>query len=121
MFKRKKCSGLIRERAILLRKQYTPQEQLLWRYLRANRLGCKFRRQFPIDNKYIVDFVCLEKKLIIEIDGSQHADNQQDLQRTAYLTKQGFSLLRFWNCDIDNQLQACLDKIYSLIFPSPSP
>ena len=68
-------SKQMRNRARDLRSHATAQEALLWNYLRAKRLGVKFRRQVPIGN-YIVDFACLEKHLIIEVDGSQHAENK---------------------------------------------
>jgi len=104
-----------------LRRRSTPQEAILWRYLRNRRLGAKFRRQLTIDNKYVVDFVCLEKKIIIEVDGSQHSQNPTDADRTKYLKRRGFDVLRFWNNEIDNQLLACLEVIYNKCGASPSP
>lgn len=95
----------------LMRQHLTSQEVKLWQYLRKEQLGFKFRRQYPINDKYIADFVCLEKKLIIELDGSQHAENKQDIIRTEYLQELGFSVLRFWNTEIDNNLMGCLDVI----------
>ena len=94
-----------------LRKNQTPQERKLWWHLCRANLGFKFRRQYLIDDKYIADFVCLEHKVIIEIDGSQHAENAQDLVRTAYLQAQGFKVLRFWNCDILQKISACVEVI----------
>lgn len=83
-----------------LRKYSTDAEQHLWYNLRANRLGFKFKRQVPIGN-YIVDFVCLEKHLIVELDGGQHLDNQTyDIQRTNWLYARGFTVLRFWNNEV---------------------
>jgi len=96
-----------------LRRNATPQERILWGHLRDKRLGVKFRRQAVIDDKYIVDFVCLEKNLIIEVDGSQHAENEMDLVRTEYLQKRGFKVLRFWNKEINTSLQSCLETIYA--------
>ncbi len=101
-----------------LRKNSTECEQKLWRRLRNNGMGVKFRRQVAIDDKYIVDFVCLEKKLIIEVDGSQHAENPEDEQRTDYLQKHGFTVLRFWNREVAQQMQMCLDRIYNQIHPA---
>ena len=81
-----------------LRKNLTEAERTLWKYLRLRQFdGNKFRRQEPI-GKYIVDFVCFEKKLIVEVDGGQH--NEQviyDSERNEWLKKQGFRILRFWN------------------------
>ena len=81
-----------------LRKNLTEAERTLWKYLRLRQFdGNKFRRQQPI-GKYIVDFVCFEKKLIVEVDGGQY--NEQviyDSERNEWLKKQGFRILRFWN------------------------
>ncbi|MGV3576225.1 MAG: endonuclease domain-containing protein [Devosia sp.] len=78
----------------------TEAERRLWSLLRGRRFsGFKFRRQFPIGN-YIADFVCLDARLIIEADGSQHAESPRDLVRDAYLRAQNFRLLRLWNNDI---------------------
>jgi len=80
---------------------------MLWRHLRLRQLGgCKFRRQQPI-GKYIVDFVCFEKRLIVEVDGGQHSENiNYDLERDAWLEKQGFSVLRFWDNQILKEMEA---------------
>ena len=94
------------------RRNPTDAEYKLWRQLRNRYKDFKFRRQFSIDNKYIVDFVCLEKRLIIEIDGGHHNENNHDKKRTDYLENKGFKLLRFWNNDILNNIQVCLDCIY---------
>ena len=76
-----------------------------------NRLGFKFKRQAPI-GKYIVDFVCLEKRLIIELDGGQHLDNQKyDMERTAWLNASGFKVLRFWNNDVLQQTTSVIEVI----------
>lgn len=99
-----------------LRHNSTPEERRLWSRLRAKRFGLKFRRQVPI-GKYIVDFVCLEKNLIIEVDGSQHAEDENDTIRTAYLEQSGFKVIRFWNKEINQNLEMCLDKIYFSCFP----
>jgi very-short-patch-repair endonuclease len=91
---------VLRQRAKTLRRQSTDSEKHLWYYLRANRLGYKFKRQVPM-GVYIVDFVCLEKRLIIELDGSQHFDNQSyDRARTGWFNAHGFKVLRFWNNDV---------------------
>ena len=89
--------SMLRQRARNLRKNSTDAERHLWYHLRANRLGCKFKRQVPM-GAYIVDFVCLEKRVIVELDGGQHAENQKyDMKRSAWLTERGFKVLRFWN------------------------
>jgi len=78
----------------------TEAETKLWTLLRNRRFAqYKFRRQLPVGD-YVVDFVCLSHKLIVEADGSQHAENLRDTIRDAYLAGQGFRLLRFWNNDI---------------------
>ncbi|MBL8657783.1 MAG: DUF559 domain-containing protein [Altererythrobacter sp.] len=82
------------------RKSQTDAERKLWSILRSHRLqGWKFKRQEQLGD-YIVDFVCFRARLIVEADGSQHADNADDLTRTAWLEGQGFRVLRFWNNDI---------------------
>ncbi|MER8644028.1 endonuclease domain-containing protein [Mesorhizobium sp. M1252] len=86
-----------------MRKVLTPAELKLWNELRAHRLmGLGFRRQFPIA-AYIVDFACPEKKLVIEVDGSQHTDGGAaagDETRTSHLGQDGWTVLRFWNDDV---------------------
>jgi very-short-patch-repair endonuclease len=84
-----------------LRKRPTHAENLLWKHIRAKRLkGLKFRRQEPI-GKYIVDFVCYERRVIIELDGGQHCiDKEKDQQRDRWLKSDGFKILRFWNNDV---------------------
>jgi len=84
-----------------MRKAMTPAELKLWNELRAHRLmGLGFRRQFPIAG-YIADFACPEKQLVIEVDGSQHADARAgDEARTARLEEDGWTVLRFWNDDV---------------------
>jgi very-short-patch-repair endonuclease len=83
-----------------MRSNPTDAERALWQIVRAKRLAAyKFKRQVPIE-RYIVDFVCLRKRLIVEADGSQHADSAYDAARDAWLKAQGFRILRFWNNDI---------------------
>ncbi len=89
-----------RTRAIELRKELTPAERKLWSAIRNDQLGVNFRRQHAIGN-YIPDFVCIEKKLIIELDGSQHLEQAAyDQERTKYLEAQGYKVIRFWNNDV---------------------
>ena len=96
-----------------LRRQSTDAEKLLWHHLRAHRMaGFKFRRQYIIE-PYIVDFVCLEARLIIEADGGQHALIQdRDASRTKYLEQLGYSVIRFWNHEILNNTHAVLSLIH---------
>jgi len=111
------------ETARKLRKESTDAEQLLWRYLRTKRLhGLKFRRQEQI-GRYIADFVCFERNLIIEADGGQHAvEKEKDDERTAWLNSQGFTVLRFWNNEILTNPEGVLEVISkACIPPLPSP
>ncbi|NJM13484.1 MAG: endonuclease domain-containing protein [Synechococcaceae cyanobacterium SM1_2_3] len=104
-----------------LRSHATEAEQLLWRYLRARRfMGLKFKRQKPM-GCFIVDFICLEHRLIIELDGGQHADQMDyDQARTLWLESQGFVVLRFWNHDVMKQLEGVLERIgQAVVAPSP--
>jgi very-short-patch-repair endonuclease len=106
-----------------LRKIPTDAENLLWRHLQRRQIeGFKFRRQQPI-GKYIVDFVCLTKKIVIEIDGGQHAVyKENDRIRDAWLRANGFSVLRFWNTELFENLEGVLETIRNeLLTPSLSP
>lgn len=83
-----------------MRRQMTDAEWALWEALRDRRLGgFKFRRQVPLCG-YILDFVCFEARLIVEVDGAQHAENEKDQRRDAVLAGEGFATLRFWNDDV---------------------
>ena len=97
-----------------LRSQMTKQEQMLWQYLRKKQINnCRFRRQYPI-GPYIVDFICLYKKLVIEIDGGQHNTQEAidyDSARTSFLKSLGFNVIRFWNSDIDNNIESVFEII----------
>jgi very-short-patch-repair endonuclease len=100
-----------RANARRMRKAMTPAELKLWKEVRAHRLmGISFRRQLPI-GAYIVDFACPEKMLIVEIDGSQHGDDvraEADAARTRFLENAGWTVLRFWNHDvIDDITNVC--------------
>jgi len=104
-----------------LRKNPTESEQLLWKHLRMKQLeGVKFRRQEPIDN-YIVDFISLEHRLVIEIDGSQHAESKADLQRDEYLKREGFKVLRFWNNEVLNNIEGVIETVFNELKEHPSP
>lgn len=97
----------------------TLQEIKLWQYLKNKQInGIKFRRQYPI-GKYICDFVSLEKRIIIELDGSQHLDSINDKIRDNYLKELGFKVLRFWNNDIDQNIEGVLIKIQQELVECP--
>jgi very-short-patch-repair endonuclease len=86
-------------RAKAMRSEPTEAERAIWSMLRAGRLaGLKFRRQVPVGS-YIVDFLCVEHDLVVEIDGSQHAGSERDAARDGYLLAKGFRVLRVWNND----------------------
>ncbi|KTD75625.1 endonuclease domain-containing protein [Legionella waltersii] len=103
--------SILRQRAKNLRKQSTDAERHIWYNLRANRLGFKFKRQVPL-GVYIVDFVCLEKRLIVELDGGQHLENQAyDMERSVWLNARGFKVLRFWNNDVLQQTTSVIEVI----------
>lgn len=108
-----------------MRKNSTKAENLLWQKIRNGQLGFKFRRQHQIDNKYIADFVCLEKRLIIELDGGQHNDRPKDKDRTLYLENNNFKVIRFWDNEILQNIDGCLEillkEISLLNNPSPCP
>ena len=94
-----------------MRKEATEAEDRLWQELRGRRLDrIKFRRQAPIGN-YIADFVCLEARLIVEIDGSQHADSDYDRRRDMALNERDFRVLRFWNDDVLRDIGSVCDTI----------
>ena len=109
-----------------LRECSTDAERLIWNRVRNRQLSnCKFRRQQPI-GPYIVDFVCLERRLVIELDGGQHLEQQaQDEARTAFLQMEGYRVLRFWNNQAPNELDSVLEMIYLALadsaYPSPNP
>jgi very-short-patch-repair endonuclease len=101
-----------------LRKQGTPAERMLWQKLRNKQLtGAKFRRQQSLGN-YIVDFVCYEKRLIIEIDGGQHNEDKiagQDEKRTVWLESKGFRVIRFWNNEVFENIEGMVLKIQEIL------
>ena len=102
-----------------LRKNVTDTEKYLWKYLRENQLeGFKFRRQQPI-GKYIIDFVNLERKIIIELDGGQDLENKEDQLRDRWLEEQGYEVLRFWDNEVFMNIEGVLEFIRKKLF-SPS-
>ena len=111
-------------RARSLRKSSTDAEAKLWHRLRDRQLaGFKFRRQVPL-GPYVADFVCLQAKLIVEVDGGHHAlQRQNDEERTAFLLKEGFHVLRFWNNEVLAEIEGVLTQIQQALesYPSPQP
>ncbi|MDR1684056.1 MAG: endonuclease domain-containing protein [Elusimicrobiota bacterium] len=103
------------------RKTPTDAEQKIWQFIRNRQIKYKFRRQQQT-GRYIADFVCYEKALIIECDGSQHALENADKERTEFLLSKGCKILRFWNNDILNNIQGVWSVIEeALNSPSPRP
>ena len=105
-----------------LRKQSTDTEQYLWRHLRGRQVeGFKFRRQQPV-GRYVVDFMNLEKKVVIELDGGQHAVDPSDKMRDEWLRGEGYEVLRFWDNQVFSNLEGVLEKIRdTLLTPHPNP
>jgi len=92
-----------------LRISSTDTEKYLWKYLRGRQIeGIKFRRQHPI-GRYIVDFINLERKIIIELDGGQHLENKNDKLRDRWLEEQGYEVLRFWDNEVFNNIEGVLE------------
>ena len=111
-----------------LRDEMTDAEKVLWRVLRSRQVsGLKFRRQHPFGD-YILDFVCLESKLVIEVDGGQHGERaEEDEIRTQNLLTAGFRVLRFWNNEVLQEIEAVKERIWRAVEeetpspPQPSP
>ena len=101
-----------------LRKNQTPQERKMWNLLRNHQFyNLEFRRQHPIEN-YIVDFVCRKKKIIVELDGGQHNENENivyDEQRTKYLESKGYKVIRFWNNEIDKNFEGVFKELQRVV------
>ena len=107
---------LLKKRARFMRANPTDAERKLWYILRDKRLnGLRWRRQQVIDDRYIVDFICFEHRVIIEADGSQHAENEADVARDSWLHEQGFKVLRFWNADILNNMEGVVETIIAAV------
>ena len=106
-----------------LRASSTDAERRLWQYLRGRQIaGCKFRRQHPF-GPFVLDFVCLERNVVVELDGGQHVDTvRYDQERTRYLERAGFVVLRFWNNDVFGNAEGVIDVISdALQRANPSP
>ena len=112
----KRTSPKVFQQAKELRREMTPIELKLWARLRAHRMkGVHFRPQHAI-GIYIVDFCAPHKKLIIELDGSQHLEQTEyDAERTEYLKSKGYKVLRFWNNDVTNHMDAVLNMIWNTL------
>lgn len=103
-----------------LRNNLTDAEKYLWYLLRIKNLGYKFRRQAQI-GQYIVDFVCYPRKLVIEVDGGQHAAHHaEDTLRDAWLKSQGFTILRFWNNEVLGERNGVIEKITKCLNDTPT-
>ncbi len=115
-YHKKRCTERALSQSKVLKKQMTDAERLLWYYLKK-RKDFSFRKQAPIDN-YIVDFVCLKQKLIIEVDGTAHGNYQNrlhDTERDRHLKSLGYRILRFWNDEIFKNINMVLDTIYTCL------
>ncbi len=103
-----------------LRNNTTDAEKALWQKLRREQLGVKFRRQHPI-TPYVADFVCLERKLIVELDGGQHAEQAaHDEARTKVLQSRGYRVLRFWNNEVFDNIDGVAAAIFAALHPTPT-
>jgi very-short-patch-repair endonuclease len=103
-----------------LRRSQTEPEKRLWRALREKLPSAKFRRQVPF-GPYVVDFLSFSGRMIVEVDGGQHAEAAEyDAARTRYLADQGYRVLRFWNNDVIENLDGVLDRLAATLPPSPS-
>lgn len=108
-----------------LRNAATEAERFLWRFLRGKQLGTKFRRQHPFD-RYVLDFVSLEAKLVVELDGGQHSEAvADDMARTRQLEAAGFRVLHFWNNQVFQETEAVMETIMAALaemtHPHPCP
>jgi very-short-patch-repair endonuclease len=104
-------SGRIRDFTRVMRREPTDAEARIWKLLRDRQLAkFKFRRQVPFQS-FILDFVCFDRRLVIEVDGSQHASSTRDAARDAVLTSEGFRVVRYWNNDVLQRPSFVLEDI----------
>ena len=104
-----------------MRREPTPAELKFWYQVRDRRLeGFKFRRQVPI-GRFIADFICIEHRLIIEIDGGQHAGSEKDARRDAHMASSGYRILRFWNADVLTNMDGVIDTVLAALAVPPHP
>lgn len=109
----------LKRNARALRLNMTDVEKKLWQEIRHRQVhGARFRRQVPLGN-FIVDFACLQSRLIIEVDGGQHNGSSSDQKRDAWLEAQGFRVLRFWNNDVQGNLEGVLQVIANAFQQTP--
>jgi leucyl-tRNA synthetase len=120
-------AAYLQKQAAQQKKEPTQAEKILWERLRNQKLEYKFRRQHPIDN-FIADLVCLELRMIIELDGENHKENEYDIERTKILKNLGYEVIRFWNEDVIQKtndvirnIQAVLHRRAEILTPNPSP
>jgi len=98
-----------------MRGDATKAENILWQALRNKQLeGLKFKRQVPLGG-YILDFVCFDAKLIIEVDGGQHSESQKDIKRDRYFEAQGYRVLRFWNDEVEKNIDGVCRHILIMV------
>lgn len=108
------ADNFINTKARKMRKEMTKYEKMIWFRINNKQLKVKFRKQVPLLNMYIADFVSFEANLIIEIDGSQHATSD-DIKRDIILKDKGFKVIRFWNNEIYDNLEGCIELIVSVL------
>ena len=113
--------GMYHELARELRKKMTDTERLLWSKLRGKQFGgFKFRKQAPI-GRFIVDFVCFDRKVVVELDGGQHAVSvEDDKKRSDWLNSQGFRVLRFWNHEVVEDADMVMEAIWLALQMPPT-
>jgi len=102
-----------------LRAASTEAERRLWAEIRDRKLGVKFRRQQPI-GKYVVDFVCFEELIIVEVDGGQHSESEKDATRDAYFKSKKYRVLRYWNNEVLENTKGVLEDLSRYIPPHPT-
>lgn len=103
-----------------LRHDMTDAELRLWSRLRGHQTGSHFRRQAPLE-RYVLDFVCFPARLVIEVDGGQHAESEADRVRDAWLKERGFRVLRFWNNDVLGNTDGVVETIMAALTAAPPP
>ncbi len=121
---RSRLPGALLNRARHLRREMTDAERKLWSVLRDHQLdGCRFRRQAPI-GPYVVDFVCHEARLVVEVDGSQHGEQRglaHDAVRDSWLATRGYRVLRFWNNDVLSNIDGVAEALLSALRAAGEP
>ena len=112
--------GQKRDLARTLRRNATEAERIMWRLLRDRRLeGLKFRRQVPV-GPYIADFASIEQRLIVELDGGQHAESASDVRRDGFLAANGWRVVRFWNNEVMRNREGVLESIQQALTLTPT-